>query len=343
MPNNIENLYLQGTAVIHGYGNDLNNTIQGNGAANWLDGGEGNDYLWGQEGFDTVYGGFGDDSIYGANTADSTFYGDDDVLNGGFGNDTLYGANGIDKLYGDGGNDVMYGNPTTGSKTADGYADSLYGGLGDDVYYWTDSKDTIEEKVDEGIDSVGSTLTYSMPNNIENLYLQGTAVIHGYGNDLNNTIQGNSAANLLNGLGGADYLFGGGGNDTLVGSFGADTLVGGTGADLFKLLDMNRFIISDFSVVDDSIQLNRSVFTLLQADYTQINASGASQVPSSLRYLDASNFVINASALDNNDYLIYNNTTGELSYDADANGSAAPTPIALLSANLALTNLDFYI
>jgi Ca2+-binding RTX toxin-like protein len=73
---------------------------------------------------------------------------------------------------------------------------------------------------------------------------------------------------------------------------------------------------------------------LLKYVFTKFTTSGT---------LDASNFVINASALDNNDYLIYNKTTGELSYDADANGSAAPTPIALLSANLALTNLDFLI
>ena len=91
-------------------------------------------------------------------------------------------------------------------------------------------------------------------------------------------------------------------------------------------------------MVDDSIQLNKSVFTHLKAQ-----SSSSWDNISTMRSLDASNFVINASARDNNDYLIYNKTTGELFYDADANGSAAPTPIALLSANLALTNADFYI
>ena len=322
-------------------GNDLmdggsgSDTLYGGSNNDKIDGGLDNDYLYGQEGFDTLYGGFGDDFMCGATFPDSTMVGDDDVLHGGFGNDSLYGANGIDILYGDGGNDTLYGNPTA-NKLADGYVDTLWGGLGDDVYYYTEGIDFIGENWNEGNDSVYSTVSHGLQVYFENLYLQGSSNINGDGNDLNNVVHGNDAANLLNGLGGADYLNGGAGNDTLAGSFGADTLVGGTGVDTFQLLDMNRFIISDFSVIDDSIKLNTSVFTRLTTQPTLIPSIFGKK-------LSASNFVINASALDNNDYLIYNKATGELSYDADANGSAAPTPIALLSANLALTNADFYI
>ena len=50
-----------------------------------------------------------------------------------------------------------------------------------------------------------------------------------------------------------------------------------------------------------------------------------------------------AAAVDLNDYVIYNATTGALSYDADGNGAGAALQIALLGVNLVLTNADFVI
>ncbi len=39
--------------------------------------------------------------------------------------------------------------------------------------------------------------------------------------------------------------------------------------------------------------------------------------------------------------LIYNPTTGTVSYDADGNGAGVGVQIAVLGINLALTNADF--
>ena len=50
-----------------------------------------------------------------------------------------------------------------------------------------------------------------------------------------------------------------------------------------------------------------------------------------------------AAAADANDYLIYDNGTGALLYDADGNGAGAATQIALLGSNLALTAADFFV
>src|SRR5262245_19945781 len=49
--------------------------------------------------------------------------------------------------------------------------------------------------------------------NVENLVLQGSADLQGYGNGLANAIYGNSGNNLIDGGTGADMMFGGAGND----------------------------------------------------------------------------------------------------------------------------------
>jgi Ca2+-binding RTX toxin-like protein len=48
-------------------------------------------------------------------------------------------------------------------------------------------------------------------------------------------------------------------------------------------------------------------------------------------------------AWDANDYIIYNKTTGALSYDADGSGAAVPVQFAQLSAGLSLVSGDFLI
>ena len=50
-------------------------------------------------------------------------------------------------------------------------------------------------------------------------------------------------------------------------------------------------------------------------------------------------------AVDADDYLIYNSKTGQLFYDADANGSGAAAQIALIGVteHAALTNADFVV
>ncbi|MGA1303867.1 MAG: peroxidase family protein, partial [Cyanobium sp.] len=132
--------------------------------------------------------------------------GGNDNLIGAAGNDTLEGGNGDDSHLGGVGNDFMVG------------------GLGNDTYAVDSVLDVIVEAVNEGTDTVNSSIDHTLAANVENLNLIGTALI-GTGNTLANVITGNAGNNTLNGLDGNDTLDGGAGNDTMNGGLGDDTYI----------------------------------------------------------------------------------------------------------------------
>lgn len=131
---------------------------------------------------------------------------------------------------------VTGGKPTSGADSIDGKAgndllnggggiDTLIGGVGNDVYVVDTATDVIIENLNEGVDTVQSSVTYSLEtkDNVENLTLTGAVAINGVGNGLNNVLHGNAANNILSGLDGNDTLNGGGGIDTLLRGVGRST------------------------------------------------------------------------------------------------------------------------
>ena len=148
----------------------------------------------------TVTGIAGANAIIGSNGADS--------INGGAGNDTLNGGTGDDAMDGGAGNDT-----------------SIVDSLGDTV------TETLAGFAG-GIDTVQSSVNFTLGANVENLTLLGGTDIYGTGNALNNVLTGNSGHNTLYGNAGNDTLIGGDGNDHLSGDEGNDKLIGGDGDDL---------------------------------------------------------------------------------------------------------------
>ena len=180
--NNLENLTLTGAAIINGTGNTLDNLIVGNAAANLLNGATGNDTLRGGDGADTLNGSAGNDSLDGSYGNDSLLGGDGaDTLDGGYGDDILDGGLGADSMSGSGGNDTFHVN-----NAGDVVVDVL-------DYYGTE------------INTVISTIDYTLGANIDNLVLTGAAT-RGAGNYQDNVITANGNNNVLNGGRGIDTL-----------------------------------------------------------------------------------------------------------------------------------------
>jgi Ca2+-binding RTX toxin-like protein len=116
--------------------------------------------------------------------------------------------------------------------------DGVDGGAGNDVFF-LDKKTAVEEGTGGGTDTIKSTVSMSLSNNvladqeIENLALLGHKDSTGIGNDLANALTGNAGDNKLLGLANNDMLDGGSGNDHLDGGVGRDMLTGGAGDDVF--------------------------------------------------------------------------------------------------------------
>ncbi len=121
------------------------------------------------------------------------------------GNDTITGTVANQFLYGYAGNDSLI---------SGGVATTMSGGTGNDTYTVDDVSDVVTEAENEGIDTVLSSISYTLGANVENLTLTGTANLAGTGNELKNTIIGNTGNNAIDGGGDIDILKGGKGNDT---------------------------------------------------------------------------------------------------------------------------------
>ncbi|RHH18359.1 DUF4347 domain-containing protein [Desulfovibrio sp. AM18-2] len=258
-------------------GNALNNQLTGMGGNDMLVAGDGNDYLDGGSGnlsnagtdlgYDTLVGGKGDDNyvvrtgnetvvenknegtdqVYsfmnytlGANIENGALLGDADTsLVGNDLNNVLSGNEGFNRLSGGKGNDTLYGDKA-------GATDTLDGGAGNDLYHlYGGSQDEIRDSAGNDTVVFESSVAggYTLGDNVENLVLQGSANA-GYGNSLNNRIEGNATqGSTLDGGAGKDTLVGGTGNDTF--SFdGTDTLEDAGGADSVRssgTIDLNKF------------------------------------------------------------------------------------------------------
>lgn len=111
---------------------------------------------------------------------------------------------------------------------------------GDDIYMLSSQKTHITELANGGTDTVKSTVSYHLGDQLENLVLLGKANLNGTGNELDNHITGNAGANALHGGAGVDYLDGGKGADMLTGGLDADRFVFRTGNGIDTVTDFTK-------------------------------------------------------------------------------------------------------
>jgi serralysin len=235
--------------------------------------------------------------------------GDDDVI-GSIYDDYLEGFSGSDILNGGFG------------------ADTMVGGTGHDLYRVDTAYDLVVEARGEGNDWVYSTVSYALAegSEIESLAAadpQSTTAVSLVGNAFANTITGNAGNNVIKGGGGDDFLSGGRGNDTLSGNSGRDVFLFSSPVSATRNVDR----ITDYSVFADTVELENGVFRALRKT----------------GYLDPGSFRIGSGARDGNDHIIYNKTTGALSYDPDGVGGLSAVKFATLTPYLKLTAADFYV
>lgn len=283
----VQNLTLNGTS-----GAD---TLTGRSGNDTLSGGAGNDTLTGNAGNDRLDGGAGNDTMRGG-TGDDTYVVDSasDVVteNAAEGNDTVessvtltLGANvenltltGTSAINGTGNtlDNILTGNSAVNTLTGgagndrlDGKAgaDRLIGGAGNDTYVVDNTSDTITENASEGTDTVESSVTWTLGNNLENLTLTGTAALNGTGNALDNILTGNSAVNTLTG---------GAGNDRLDGKAGADRLIGGAGNDTYVVDNTGDIITENANEGTDTVE--SSVTWTLGANLENLTLVGTSAI-----------------------------------------------------------------
>jgi Ca2+-binding RTX toxin-like protein len=224
-----------------------------------------------------------------------------DHIGGLAGDDSIYGLAGNDVLIGDDGNDLLDGGAG---------ADVMVGGAGNDRYYVDHIGDIVFEDPLHGIDTVFSSIGYTLGENVERLVLTGTAPIHGAGNAGNNVLSGNVAGNVLSGGAGDDVIDGGGGIDLLTGGSGADTFVFSA-----PLVAGQYDTIVGFDAREDTVQLSHVVFGAFQSGFSVQNGA----------------FQLGSSATSTLTRLLYDSASGALLYDRDGQGGAAAVQFASIA------------
>jgi RTX calcium-binding nonapeptide repeat (4 copies) len=333
----VTNLNLSGLTFIATY----TVTINGDGDSETIIGTSQNDTINGGGGIDTLTGGAGDDQYF-VDSADDIVTED---AGAGTGLDTIFssasytiaanverleltGSGNINATGRDGAEDTLIGN--SGNNTLDGKSgnDTMRGLLGNDIYIVSSAGDVVDEVTGGGgADTIQASVSYTISAGVETLQLTGTDNINATGLDTKaDALIGNSGNNIIDGKGGGDLLRGGLGNDTLT---------GGTGNDLFRFdtalnAATNMDVITDFNVVNDTIQLENAIFTLLAT-------TGVLSVD---LFKDIGNV---GAVLDGDDRIVYDHNTGVLSYDADGSGVGLAIQFANITNHALLLNTDFVV
>jgi Ca2+-binding RTX toxin-like protein len=93
--------------------------------------------------------------------------------------------------------------------------------------------DVVVELPGEGVDTIQSSISWTLGDTVENLTLTGLGTINGTGNAFDNELIGNGLDNIL------------------TGGLGADTLTGGAGVDTFRLTSLTDSLAASMDTITD--------------------------------------------------------------------------------------------
>jgi Ca2+-binding RTX toxin-like protein len=354
-------LYQTRTDAINLTGNEFAQTLIGSAGNNILTGGGGADVFYGLAGNDTYVVDSADDVVIeGAGAGSDTVSASVSyVLMAGqsienlritdknsTGDLWLTGNEVNQQIFGNAGNNVLIG-----GTSEFGSSDRLTGYGGNDTYMvdssssrkagmadWWFYGDIAYEDKNGGSDAVytknGYELYYTAEIEVLSAYDQhGTDPITLIGNLYQQTIVGNDGDNLIDGGHASGAETGG----VQAYDAGPDILYGRGGTDTFRFsagYQSGFDIVLDYVPGTDKITLVESMFR----DFT----SGAPSVQlGALGALSPDVFVQGTAALDSNDRLLYDQASGKLFFDPDANGAKVPVLFALFDNHPTLTAADF--
>jgi Ca2+-binding RTX toxin-like protein len=268
---------------------------------------------------------------------------------GGSANEKLVGLDGNDVLIGDAGNDVLVGGAG---------ADMLNGGVGFDVASYEGAAAAVTANLTLPGSNQGEALgdRFSFVEGLVGSRFADRLT----GNSSGNVVLGGGSADVIDGLAGDDLLVGDSGNDRLSGDIGRDRLAGGAGDDVLAggrdddvfagglgvdvlagslgndvfvfnapLSSANRDVVTDFA----NAAGNNDLFRLENAVMTRLGLGVHALAPGFFR--------AGASAVDADDFVIYDRATGRLFYDMNANLSGGLVLLATLTNKPLLTAVDF--
>jgi Ca2+-binding RTX toxin-like protein len=259
-----------------------------------------------------------------------------DLLRGTDADDYLFGAGGADRLEGGSGGDLLDGGAgpdkligAAGTDTAS-YAFANSGMTADLANVAANTGDAAGDTYSQMESLAGSAFNDVLRGNSgSNTISAGRGDDQVWGMDGIDTLHGDVGNDILDGGLKNDILNGDAGNDWLYGSTGYDRLTGGLGADAFVFVGPAE---QTDTIVD---------FARFEGDTIVLSSSAFSGLDDQARNGD---FLIRSDApkpASPDPWLLYNTTTGYLSYDADGTGAGATVPIAKLENSPTLHATDF--
>lgn len=230
-------------------------------AASTLAGAQGN-FIFDASTGSSISGGAGEDTV--------SAWGNEDSLTAGSGGSEILAEGSNALVTGGSGNDTL---------EAYGSGSTLVGGAGNEVFRVNDASEVVDAQAGAASNQLMSSVSYTLPTNVDVMTLTGTAALTATGND--------DAANLITGNSGDDTLTAGSGSDTLVSGSGVTTFFGGSGPDTFVVNNSSDAVVpQSYQGWQDTIQ--SSVSYTLTAAVSTLQLIGSADVSAVDDYGNAS-------------------------------------------------------